>query len=150
MGRRAGAQVTLLDVNLLLYAYDADSRHHRAAAAWIEKIVAGPDLVGLPLPVVWGFLRISTHPRIWANPKPTEEAFRIVKDLLSLPFVVLIHPGARHIEILEALVTEYGATGPLMSDAVLAALAIENGAALASTDRDFSRFQNLRWINPLN
>ncbi len=141
--------MTLVDINLLLYAYNADSPHHAVAAAWIQEIVAGPGVVGLPLPVVWGFLRVSTNRRIWANPKPMDEAFRIVKELLALPSVVLVQPGPRHIEILETLVTRCNATGPLVSDAVLAAMAIENGALLASTDRDFSRFENLRWVNPL-
>jgi toxin-antitoxin system PIN domain toxin len=105
--------------------------------------------IALPLLAVWAFLRLSTNPRVWPNPKTAAEAFGIVMELLAVPGVVLLQPGARHIEILEALVTRYKATGPLMTDAVLAAMALECGGRLASTDRDFSRFENLRWFNPL-
>lgn len=142
--------MTILDVNILIYAYHADTPHHAVSAAWMERALTGPDLVGIPLPVVWAFLRISTSPRVWPNPMTAPEAFRIMKELLALPGVILIEPGPRHIEILEALVTNCGATGPMVSDAVIAALAIEHGAVLATTDRDFRRFDNLRLINPLS
>jgi toxin-antitoxin system PIN domain toxin len=139
----------LVDVNILLYAHNVDAPQHAASAAWIQRMLAGQDSIGLTLPVVWAFVRVSTNPRFWPSPMTAAKAFGVVKELLALPGVQLIQPGARHIEILEALVTKYKATGPLVSDAVLAALAIENGAALASADLDFSRFENLRWINPL-
>jgi hypothetical protein len=141
--------VTLVDANILLYAYNADAPEHAPSAAWLERALAGPETIALPLLVVWAFLRLSTNPRVWPSPKTAAEAFGIMKELLALPGVVLLQPGSRHIEILEALVTTYKATGPLMTDAVLAAMALESGATLASTDRDFSRFENLRWINPL-
>lgn len=141
--------MTLVDANILLYAYNADAPEHAQSAAWLEQILAGPDTVGLPLPVLWAFLRISTNPRIWPNPKPAAEAFKIVGELLALPGVILLQAGPRHLELLESLIAKYKAAGPLVSDAVLAAMALENGAALASTDRHFSRFENLRWINPL-
>jgi len=141
--------VTLLDANILLYAYNADAPEHTASAAWLERALASSELIALPLLVVWAFLRLSTNPRVWPNPKTAAEAFGIMKELLALPGVELLQPGARHIEILEALVAKYKATGPLMTDAVLAAMAMESGATLASTDRDFSRFEDLRWINPL-
>ncbi len=139
----------VLDANILLYAYNADAPEHAASAAWLERAVAGRDPVGLPLMVVWAFLRISTNPRLWPDPLPAREAFRIVKELLALPGVVLLQAGTRHLEILEQLVTRCKAAGPLLTDAALAALALENGATLASTDRDFGRFDGLRWINPL-
>jgi toxin-antitoxin system PIN domain toxin len=141
--------VTIIDANILLYAYNADTPEHAASAAWLQRAVAGRDPLGIPLPVVWAFLRISTNARLWPDPLPAREAFRIIKELLALPGVVLLQAGARHLEILEQLVTKCKATGPLMTDAALAALALENGAALASTDRDFSRFDGLRRINPL-
>lgn len=141
--------MTVLDANILLYAYNADAPEHAGAAAWLEAAMAGPETVALPWLVVWAFLRLSTNPRVWPNPKTAAEAFGIVKELLALPGVVLLGPGERHMETLEALVTRSKATGPLLTDAVLAAMAMENGATLASTDRDFSRFENLRWVNPL-
>jgi len=141
--------VIVLDANILLYAYNADAPEHGAAAAWLEAAMAGPDTIALPWPVVWAFLRLTTNPRVWPNPKTAAEAFGILKELLGLPGVVLLGPGDRHMETLEALVTRSKATGPLVTDAVLAAMTMENGATLASTDRDFSRFENLRWMNPL-
>jgi uncharacterized protein len=141
--------VTLLDANILLYAYNSDAPQYKASAAWLSSLLEGTDLVGLPWPTLWAFLRISTSPRIWSNPKPMDEALRIVRDLITQPGVVLVQPGPRHLEILEATVNCVGVTSKHLTDAVLAALAIENGAILASTDNDFSRFENLRWVNPL-
>jgi len=139
----------LIDVNLLLYAYAAETPEHATAAAWLEETLAGPETVGIPLPVIWAFLRVGTNPRILPTPIPAAEAFGVIRDLCALPQVILVEPGLRHLDILERLATEAKATGPLLSDAVLAAIAIENGATLASTDRDFARFEGLRWINPL-
>lgn len=138
-----------VDVNVLIYAYNADAPEHAAAATWLEAQLEGPEAIALPLPVIWAFLRISTNPRLWPKPMPAAEAFGIISELLACRDVVLVQPGPRHIEILRSLVTKAKATGPLVSDAVVAAIAMENGAVLASTDPDFSRFENLRWINPL-
>jgi len=107
------------------------------------------EMIALPWVTLWAFIRISTNSRVWANPRPVREAFAIVGEWLAQPGVVPLHPGPLHAEILEKLVSEYGATGPLVTDAVLAALAIEHGALLASTDQDFRRFPDLRWLNPL-
>ncbi|MDR3700842.1 MAG: PIN domain-containing protein [Candidatus Sulfopaludibacter sp.] len=139
----------IVDANILLYAYNADAPEHAASAAWLERALMGSETIGLPLPVIWAFLRIATNARLWPEPLPSREAFRIVKELLALPGVILVQAGARHLEILEELVTKCKATGPLMTDASLAALAEENGATLASTDRDFSRFDGLRWVDPM-
>jgi toxin-antitoxin system PIN domain toxin len=98
---------------------------------------------------MWAFIRISTNSRIWANPKSARDAFVIIGEWLRQPGVVPLHPGPRHAEILEKLISDHGATGPLVTDAVLAALAMENGALLVSTDQDFRRFPTLRWLNPL-
>lgn len=138
------------DANILIYAYNEDAPQHGAAAKWLEQLLNGPDLVGLPWTTVWAFLRISTNARAWPKPLSVDDAFTAVDQLLDRPNVAILHPGPRHRELLERLVREGNASGPLVSDAVLAALAIENGAALASTDRDFSRFRGLRWINPLS
>jgi hypothetical protein len=142
--------MTLLDANILLYAYDPDSPQHKDAARWLEELFRGPDLIGLPWQTIWAFLRIRTNLRLVTTPQSPGEAFRIVRNWLSLPGVVIVQPGPAHAELLEALVTEHRAAGPLVSDAALAALAMEHGAVLASTDRDFRRFPNIRWINPLS
>lgn len=141
--------MTLVDANLLLYAYDADAPQHAAASAWLEKMFHGTEIIGLPWVAIWAFLRVATNARLWPKPKTLDEAFDAVRDLVSQPGVVIVNPGARHSEILERLVQEHRATGSMVTDAVLAALALENGATLASSDQDFSRFRDLRWINPL-
>ncbi len=141
--------MTILDANILLYFYNADAPEHAKVAAWLEKLFNSPGVIGLPWATIWAFLRISTNPRIWPNPKSVEKAFDTVREWLAHPGVRIVHPGPRHAEILERLVGEYQAPGPMVSDAALAAIAFEYGATLASTDRDFSRFPDLRWINPL-
>jgi toxin-antitoxin system PIN domain toxin len=142
--------VTIIDANLLLYAYNADAQQQRASALWLEKLFDSGETVALPWVSLWAFIRISTNPRIWSNPKTAEEAFAIIGTWLEQPGVVTLQPGPRHLEILGRLVREHGAIGPLAVDAVLAVLAIENGALLASTDQDFRRFPGLRWSNPLS
>lgn len=141
--------MTIVDANILLYAYDADSPHHLKAAKWVEKLFRGPSLVGLTWPVLWAFIRIRTNARLGTTPRPPAETISFVREWLAQPGVVIVSPGPRHADMLEAMITEGGAVGPKVSDAVLAALALEHGATLASSDRDFSRFPNLRWVNPL-
>jgi toxin-antitoxin system PIN domain toxin len=141
--------VTIVDVNLLLYAYQADSPQHQGAASWLQALFTGEEIIGLSWITLWAFVRISTNPRAWPSPIPVTVVFKIIRDWLAQPGFLIIHPGPRHAALLEQLVTEARAAGPLVSDAALAALAIENGAVLASTDRDFSRFTNLRWVNPI-
>jgi toxin-antitoxin system PIN domain toxin len=141
--------MTILDANVLLYAYNADAPQQPAAAQWLTGVLEGAETIGLPWVTIWAFLRICTNSRIWANPLPARQAFGIVVDWLVQPAVVVVQPGPRHAELLEQLVVEHSAAGTLVTDAVLAALAIENGAILASTDQDFRRFPELRWVNPL-
>jgi toxin-antitoxin system PIN domain toxin len=142
--------VTILDANVLLYAYNADAPQHKAAAIWLKQLFEKADeLVAFPWVTIWAFIRICTNPRIWTSPLSAKEAVSIVSEWLTQPGVILLQPGPRHWDILKSLVLEHNATSSLMTDAVLAALAIENRASLASTDQDFSRFRELRWINPL-
>lgn len=141
--------MTVVDANLLLYAYNADAPQHNAAARWLADLFDSGEVIALPWVTLWAFLRICTNPRIWTNPLPSREAFSIVGEWLGHPDVVQLQPGARHREILQRLVVECHAIGPLLPDAVLAALAMEHGALLASTDRDFARFEGLRWVDPL-
>ncbi len=139
----------VLDANILIYAYNAQAPQYRVASAWLQRAMAGDEPIGLPWTSIWAFLRLTTDARVWPTPGRPQEAFAAVHDWLKQPGVVVLNPGPRHAELLESLVRGQRATGPMVSDAVLAALAIENGAVLASTDRDFSRFPNLRWIDPL-
>jgi toxin-antitoxin system PIN domain toxin len=142
--------VIILDANILVYVYNSDAPQHHEATQWLRKLFAGEEIVAIPWVTAWAFLRICTNSRIWPDPKPIEDAFLILRDWLAQPRVVSLEPGPRHLKILENLVSTYGVTGPLMTDATLAGLAIENGASVASTDQDFRRFPNVRWINPLD
>jgi len=142
--------VTILDANILIYAYNADAPEHPAIRAWLEQLFSSKEPVGLPWLVLWAFIRVVTNPRLSPRPRPAPEAFRVVRFLLQESQVEVIEPGSRHVEILEEIVVDQKISGPLFTDATLAALAIEHGATLASTDRDFSRFPDLRWVNPLD
>ena len=124
--------MTIIDANLLVYAYNAQSARHEAAAQWLAATLNGSELVGLG-----------------PNPASIQEVFSDIRALLSQPIVTVPHPGPRHAEVLERLTTDHQVAGSAITDAVLAALAIENGAVLASTDQDFRRYPSLRWINPL-
>ena len=139
----------LLDANLLIYAYHAESREHRAAKSWVEHTLSGGEPVGLPWLTVLGFLRIMTHPRVFERPLPMSKAQRIVASWLDRRHVYPVEAGDNFFHILSGLLEPAQIRGALVSDAALAALAIENGATLCSTDRDFARFAALRWVNPL-
>lgn len=139
----------LIDANLLLYAYHAGAPQHAAAKPWLETVLAGADPVGLSWSTILAFLRIGTSPRVFERPYRIEEAERIVSVWLDCPAVSVLQPGERYWEILRALLLEARAEAALVSDAALAALAIEHGATLCSTDRDFRRFKQLKLRNPI-
>ena len=141
--------MTLIDANLLLYAYDPRAAEHDASRRWLEATLSAPGLVRLAWVTVWAFLRIATSPRVFEQPLSVAEANTIIDSWLERPNVAIIEPAERHREILLRLLKETQAIGPLLMDAALAAIAIEHGATLYSTDHDFSRFPGLTWINPL-
>jgi uncharacterized protein len=144
-----GAQVIVVDVNLLIYANDAESLHHERARSWWERTMSGTEPIGLPWNVILGFLRITTHRRILRHPLPPERAMEIIDGWFAQPVVQLIEPTARHWSVVKELLEPLGTAGDLTSDAHLAALTIEHGALLCSTDGDFDAFEGLRWTNPL-
>ena len=139
----------LLDANLLIYAVDADSPHHGRARRWLEHLLSSDTAVGLPWIVVLAFVRITTRPGVLRQQLSAEQATAFVDQWLDQPYVELIGPGPSHWPLLKQLLREVGAAGNLTTDAHLAALAIEGGAELASTDHDFRRFAGVRLINPL-
>jgi uncharacterized protein len=141
--------MTLVDANLLLYAYDPRASQHAACAAWLETVMSGGDSVRLAWTTVWTFLRIATNPRVFTKPLSAREAEAIVSSWFEQPSVGILEPGERHWEILGTLLHSGQSTGALVMDAALAAIAIEHGATLCTTDRDFARFRGLRWMNPL-
>jgi toxin-antitoxin system PIN domain toxin len=142
--------VIIIDANILLYAYNADAPEHAASAAWLERTFSGTEAIGIPLASIWAFLRVITSGRLRPNPLPVAQAFEIVREWLDKPGVTMLQAGPRHLEILEEIVKRYKVTGPLITDAVIAALALEYGATVASADRDYARFDTLKWINPVS
>lgn len=138
----------LIDANLLLYAYDSSSAHHQATERWLNDIFAGNEQIRMDWTTVLAFIRIGTNPRL-ANGFTLPEAISIVDEWFAQPNFSILTPGNRHWKILAGLLPEAQARGPLVTDANLAALAIEHGATLYSNDRDFSRFPGLKYVNPL-
>lgn len=139
----------LVDANLLLYAYHPRSAQHEASRDWLEATLSGAELVRFALVTLWAFLRISTHSRVFERPLAIEEAEAAISSWLAQPVAGIVEPGERHWEILRKLMRDGQTLGALIMGAALAALAIEHGAKLCTTDRDFSRFRGLSWTNPL-
>jgi uncharacterized protein len=139
----------LIDVNLLLYAYNSAAPEHSVARRWLEKTFSNPTPVLLPWTTILGFLRIATSAKIWSEPLLINQAVEIVDTWLSLPNVSVIQAGDRHWPILRELLSASQSRGALVPDAHLAALSIEHGAVLFTNDRDFTRFDGLRIENPL-
>ena len=141
--------MTLLDANILLYAYHAGAPEHAACRRWLEEALGGWQPLLLPWTTILAFLRISTNPRIFRTPLTMAEAAAAVESWLGQPVVRLLQPTERHWETLSALLAGSQISGHFVTDADLAALALEHGATLCTTDRDFSRFPGLKLLNPL-
>jgi uncharacterized protein len=136
------------DANVLLYAYDSGSALHKACRDWLGAALSGPESIGLPWQSLLAFVRIATNRRVFRVPLSTAEASDIVSSWLSRAQVVVPEPGARYWQILQSQLLSARITGPLVTDAALAALAIEQGASLCTTDRDFRRFDGLSLVDP--
>ena len=137
------------DVNLLLYAeIDAYPQHARARTWW-EQALNGERMVGIPSVSLFGFVRLATNRRVFADPLSTSEAIGRVNRWLECPQAQYLIPGPRHLSIALGLLSSLGTAGNLTTDVQLAAHAIEHQAELHSNDLDFGRFEGLRWRNPL-
>jgi toxin-antitoxin system PIN domain toxin len=141
--------VIVVDANLLLYAYDSVSPKYRQAKDWLVRTLSADYPVGIPLQSIGAFLRVATDPRLPGERFTMEEAVRIIESWLEPPSVSLLSPGDQHWPHLRLMLIKGQVRGPLVSDAQLAALTMEVGGELYSTDRDFARFPGLRWKNPL-
>jgi toxin-antitoxin system PIN domain toxin len=141
--------VILVDVNLLIYATYRRFDQHTASLAWLNEQLSGSNRVGLPWATLLGFMRLATSARLLQKPMTTAEAWGQVTEWLSAANAWIPAPTERHAGILGQLLSGSGIHGKLVPDAHLAALAIEHGLTLCSTDRDFARFRQLRWVNPL-
>lgn len=137
------------DVNLLLYAIIDAFPQHETAKSWWEEAMNSNDLIGLTDPAIFGFLRISTNPRLLRPPLPVEEAARVVEGWLAEPNVRWAVPGPHHHALALEFLRSVGTAGNLTTDVQLAAIAVENDATICSNDPDFARFDSIRRINPL-
>lgn len=137
------------DANLLLYAYDSKSELQASASRWLRQILSGSDTIGLTWLSIGAFLRISTNLSLGRSQLPMAVATQIVDDWLARRVVRLIVPGESHWVLLKEMLIGGRVQGPNTTDARLAALTIEYGGVLHTTDRDFARFPGLRWVNPL-
>jgi toxin-antitoxin system PIN domain toxin len=141
--------VIVVDANLLIYSYDLDSAHHKKSLSWLEELLSGVEAVGLPWQSVSAFLRVITNRRLPGTRVTLEQAVQVVDEWLQQPNVQVLVPADQHWSVLRQMILEGRASGPLVSDAEIAAITIEQGAVLHTTDRDFARFPGLRWKNPL-
>ena len=138
----------VLDANILLYAYDSASPHHTKARAWVEREFSGTQPIGLPWQTVTAFVRILTNARLPGERLALDEAVEVVDSWLDQPNIRLLAAGEDHWSWFRQMLVEGQAEGPLVSDAHLAALTIEYGGILHTTDRGFARFPAFRWKNP--
>lgn len=139
----------LLDANVLLYAVDSASPHHPVARDWLTATLNGDRRVAVPWQTIGAFVRIATHPRASANPLSGPDAWSFVSNWLNTP-VAWIPPATNGTaRILGDLIERYHLTGNAITDAQLAALALEHGLTVISADSDFARFSEVRWENPL-
>lgn len=141
--------MVLSDVNVLVYAHRADAPNHAAYRHWLEDVINGDHAYGMADIILSGFLRIVTHPRIFDPPSELGVALAFANQVRNQPNCVPITPGPRHWNIFTSLCERAGVKGNLIPDAYLAALAIESGCEWITTDRDFSRFPELKWRHPL-
>jgi toxin-antitoxin system PIN domain toxin len=140
----------LVDANVLLYARDSRSPSHERARAWLTEHLNGPVRIGLPWPSLMAFVRVSTHPRAYERPLSPSQAWEQVEGWLEAPASWIPEPTRAHADVLGILMRRYELRGNIVSDAHLAALAIEHGLTLCSADTDFARFTELRWIDPVS
>jgi len=141
--------VILVDANILIYAHVASFAQHQIAKDWLDDQLNGAGPVGLPWPSVLAFVRVVTNPRVFRRPETMAAAWRQALIWLNCESIWIPQPTERHSELLGALLALPGVHANLVPDAHLAALAMEHGLTLCSTDGDFARFQGLRWQNPL-
>ncbi|HEY4639784.1 MAG TPA: type II toxin-antitoxin system VapC family toxin [Thermoanaerobaculia bacterium] len=139
----------LPDINVLIYAHREDAEQHDAYATWLTQLASGTVPFAVSSATLSGFLRIVTNPRIFRPATPMGIALAFCHQLLTQPTARRIEPGSRHWSIMIDLIARSGVQGAMVSDAYLAALAIEHGCELVTTDSDFARFPGLRWRHPL-
>ncbi|MCY3951304.1 MAG: type II toxin-antitoxin system VapC family toxin [bacterium] len=137
------------DLNLLVYAHSTGAPLHEPARRWWEELVNGTEQVGVPWVVAAGFVRLLTHPDVLSDPAGPEQAVDLMAAWFRAPSVSPLNPGTRHLAIFRSMLGAAGVGGNLVTDAHIAALAVEYQAEVHSNDSDFARFPGLRWRNPI-
>jgi toxin-antitoxin system PIN domain toxin len=140
--------VVVVDANVLLYAVNEDAPHHRLARSWLDGALAGPEPVGFAWIVLLAFLRLTTRPGLFPQPLTLDQATATLRLWLAAPAAVQLAPTPRHLDQLHTFLQAVGTAANHVSDAHLAALAVEHSARVVSFDSDFSRFPGLRWERP--
>jgi uncharacterized protein len=140
----------LPDLNLLLYAYNPHPQQHHKAAEWWNGAVNSEELIGIPNEICLGFVLIASNPRLGIAAVSVAEARAVVTSWLDLPQARILSPSANHFQQVMDLAEAAQIKGAVISDAVLAAFAIQHRATLYSSDTDFSKFRDLSWKNPLS
>ena len=138
----------LTDVNVVIYAFRADSKDHVNYKTWLEDVINGPAAYGISPQILSSVVRICSHPRIFAQPSDIDELLEYCGILLGQPNATIIVPGDRHWTLFGKLCVDARATGNLAQDAWNAALVIEAGCEWITTDRDYARFPGLKWRSP--
>ncbi|HEX9570261.1 MAG TPA: type II toxin-antitoxin system VapC family toxin [Rhodospirillales bacterium] len=139
----------LPDVNVLVYAHREDADDHVSIRAWLEGVINSELVYGISDVVLSGFIRVVTHPKVFRQPSSIEDALDFSAQLLGPVNAVMVRPGPMHWSIFTRLCRQARVKGNLVADAYLAALAIESGCEWITTDRDYNRFEGLRWRHPL-
>jgi toxin-antitoxin system PIN domain toxin len=140
--------VKLVDANVLLYAVNQDAPNHAVARRWLDRALGGAEPVGFTWVVLLAFLRLTTRAGLFPRPLSVDEAIAVLQAWLSRPLAVVVEPTPRHLDILGGILRETGTAANLVTDAHLAAIAVEHGAEICSFDADFSRFRGVRWRPP--
>jgi len=141
--------VIAIDTNVLVYARRREAPHHERAKELLTDLAEGTRPWALPWPCVYEFLRVVTHPRVFEPPTDLEDALDDLDSLLDSPSLSLLGEGSTHRAHMRRAVQDAGATGNLVHDAHIAALATDHGVSeLLTADRDFTRFPFLRVRNP--
>ncbi|HKO56543.1 MAG TPA: type II toxin-antitoxin system VapC family toxin [Thermoanaerobaculia bacterium] len=139
----------VVDANLLIYARSENSPHFAAAKEWLKEILSGDEPIGLPWTTIHAFLRIMTHPTLTQPPLSPVKSIELIDSWLQQPNVSILQPGAGYWPIFRRLILDTPVRGNLVMDAHVAALAVEHGGTVYTTDGDFRRFAGLRVVNPL-
>src|SRR5919109_4191872 len=138
----------IVDANVLLYAVNPATTHHQRARGWLDEALEGEETVGFTWIALLAFIRISTSSAIFDRPLDPSVACDVVRGWLARPSAVVVEPTRRHVDILAGLLAEAGTAGNVVSDAHLAAIAVERDATVVSFDADFGRFAGVRWVQP--